>query len=251
MIVASPANPTGTVILRDAFTALAAFCEHNGIRLISDEIYHGITYGMRAVSAAGLSEHAIIINSFSKYFSMTGWRLGWMVVPEGFTRPLECLAQNMFISAPTISQHAALAVFDCIDALEANVARYARNREILLARLPEIGFTRFAPADGAFYIYADVSALTGDAQGFLHAPCSMKPASPPPPGSISIPSTATALCVSHSPARPPTWKRPVPGSPPGAAAVSVPNKNAASDGLAAGRAISMGFVRLVATSRRA
>ena len=169
LIVASPANPTGSVIAAPEFKALAAFCHDNGIRLISDEIYHGITFGTKATSAAACSDSAIVINSFSKYFSMTGWRLGWLVVPPPFQRALECLAQNMFISAPTISQHAGLAVFDCLGELEANVARYARNREILLARLPEIGFTRFAPADGAFYIYADVSALTDNAQVFCKA----------------------------------------------------------------------------------
>ena len=169
LIVASPANPTGSVIAPPEFKALAGFCHDNGIRLISDEIYHGITFGPKAMSAVACSDSVIVINSFSKYFSMTGWRLGWLVVPPQFLRALECLAQNMFISAPTISQHAGVAVFECIDELEANVARYARNREILLARLPEIGFTRFAPADGAFYLYADVSALTGDAQEFCKA----------------------------------------------------------------------------------
>ncbi len=169
LIIASPANPTGSVIAPAEFKALATFCHDSGIRLISDEIYHGITFGPKAVSAAACSPSALVINSFSKYFSMTGWRLGWLVVPPDFLRALECLAQNMFISAPTISQHAGVAVFDCIDELEANVARYARNREILLAKLPEIGFTRFAPADGAFYLYADVSALTDNAMAFCKA----------------------------------------------------------------------------------
>ncbi len=169
LIVASPANPTGSVIAPPEFKALAGFCHDNGIRLISDEIYHGITFGTKATSAAACSDSAIIINSFSKYFSMTGWRLGWLVAPPQLLRALECLAQNMFISAPTISQHAGVAVFDCIGELEANVARYAANREILLARLPEIGFSRFAPADGAFYLYTDVSALTDNAQDFCKA----------------------------------------------------------------------------------
>ena len=169
LIVASPANPTGSVIAPPEFKALAGFCHDNGIRLISDEIYHGITFGTKATSAAACSDSAIIINSFSKYFSMTGWRLGWLVAPPQLQRALECLAQNMFISAPTISQHAGVAVFDCIDELEANVARYAANREILLARLPEIGFSRSAPADGAFYLYTDVSALTDNAQDFCKA----------------------------------------------------------------------------------
>ncbi len=166
LIIASPANPTGTVMLHDEFVALAEFCEKNGVRLISDEIYHGITYGQKVTTAAGLSENAIVVNSFSKYFSMTGWRVGWLVIPPDLRRSMECLAQNLFISPPTVSQHAALAVFDCRDELEANVARYARNREVLLAQLPALGFDKLAPADGAFYLYADVAKLTDDAQDF-------------------------------------------------------------------------------------
>ena len=172
LIVGSPANPTGSTILPDTFRELAAFCDRHGIRLISDEIYHGISYGVTATTAVSLSETALVVNSFSKYFSMTGWRLGWLVVPPDFKRPLECLAQNLFIAPPAVSQHAGLAVFDCGDELEANVARYARNRDVLLRRLPESGFERFAPADGAFYIYADVSGFTDDApalcQRLLH-----------------------------------------------------------------------------------
>jgi len=162
LILASPANPTGTVIAPDEFKDLAIFCDQNGIRLISDEIYHGITYGMPATTAVGVSDSAIVVNSFSKYFSMTGWRLGWLVVPQDLMRPLECLAQNLFISPPTVSQMGGIAVFDCKDELEANVARYGRNREVLLRRLPESGFEKFAPADGAFYIYADVSSFGED-----------------------------------------------------------------------------------------
>jgi len=166
LIIASPANPTGTIILHDEFVALAKFCDENGVRLISDEIYHGITFGQDITTAAGLSENAIVVNSFSKYFSMTGWRVGWLVVPPDLRRSMECLAQNLFISPPTVSQHAALAVFECRDELEANVARYARNREVLLAQLPGLGFDRLAPADGAFYIYADIAKLTSDSQDF-------------------------------------------------------------------------------------
>jgi len=166
LIVASPANPTGTVMPADDLRALAAYCDDRGIRLISDEIYHGITFGEPALSAAALTENAVIINSFSKYYSMTGWRLGWMVVPADMIRPLECLAQNMFISAPTLSQYAGLFAMDCDDELQANVARYARNRELLLAELPKAGFDRLAPADGAFYLYADVAHLTNDSQEF-------------------------------------------------------------------------------------
>lgn len=166
LIIASPANPTGSIVPLDAFKDLARFCDKHGIRMISDEIYHGITYGPKVATAAELSENAIIVNSFSKYFSMTGWRLGWLVMPQDLMRPMECLAQNLFISPPTVSQHGGIAVFECRDDLEANVARYARNREVLLKRLPEIGFEKFAPADGAFYIYADVSGMTDNSQEF-------------------------------------------------------------------------------------
>ncbi|SDE75438.1 pyridoxal phosphate-dependent aminotransferase [Rhodospira trueperi] len=166
LIVASPSNPTGTVVPPDEMRALAAHCEREGIRLISDEIYHGIVYGEPAVSAAGLTETAIVINSFSKYYSMTGWRLGWLVAPPDMIRPLECLAQNMFISAPTLSQYAGLFAMDCEDELQANVARYAANRALLLEHLPAAGFDRLAPADGAFYLYADVSRQTNDSQDF-------------------------------------------------------------------------------------
>ena len=166
LIVASPSNPTGTMLDRPHMAALAGYCAARDIRLVSDEIYHGIGYGMTPVSALAISDDAIVINSFSKYFSMTGWRLGWMVVPEALLRPIECLSQNFFISPPTLSQIAATAVFDCHEELRANVANYARNRAVLLARLPEAGFDRLAPADGAFYIYADVGRLTNDSPEF-------------------------------------------------------------------------------------
>lgn len=166
LIVASPSNPTGTMIRRDDFKALARYCEDRGVRLVSDEIYHGITYGEKAETALGASASAIVVNSFSKYFSMTGWRLGWMVVPENLLRAVECLAQNFFISPPAVSQHAGIAVFGCHQDLEANVRRYARNRAHLLEELPKAGFTRLASADGAFYIYADVAELTNDSDAF-------------------------------------------------------------------------------------
>jgi aspartate/methionine/tyrosine aminotransferase len=166
LIVASPSNPTGTMLDHDHMTALVGYCAARGIRLVSDEIYHGIGYGMTPVSALAVSDTAVVINSFSKYFSMTGWRLGWMVLPEDMLRPVECLSQNFFISPPTLSQIAATAVFDCHDELRANVANYARNREVLLERLPQAGFDRLAPADGAFYIYADVGRLTNDSPEF-------------------------------------------------------------------------------------
>jgi len=167
LILASPSNPAGTVVGATEMKALVNYCRSRGIRLISDEIYHGIVYeNRRAVTALAYSDDAIVINSFSKYFCMTGWRLGWLVVPENLIRPLECIAQNLYISAPAIAQKAALAAFDCIDELEANVARYAANRDLLLRNLPRAGFDRLAPADGAFYLYADVSHLTNDSVAF-------------------------------------------------------------------------------------
>ena len=166
LIVASPSNPTGTMLSPAELAALSGYCQERGIRLISDEIYHGIAYGMTAATAIAGSDSAVVINSFSKYYSMTGWRLGWMVVPEDLVRAVECLAQNLFISPPTLSQHAAVAAFDCIDELDRNVARYAANRALLLEALPKAGLDRLAPADGAFYIYADVAHLTDDSQAF-------------------------------------------------------------------------------------
>jgi len=166
LIVASPSNPTGTMIDRAGMDELTQYCRKNGIRLISDEIYHGITYGHESVTALSFDSNALIINSFSKYFSMTGWRLGWMIVPPDMLRSIECLAQNLFISPPSLSQVAAMAAFDSLDELRENVVRYAKNREILLAELPKAGFDRLAPADGAFYIYADVGELTNDSAEF-------------------------------------------------------------------------------------
>ncbi|HVM81643.1 MAG TPA: aminotransferase class I/II-fold pyridoxal phosphate-dependent enzyme [Stellaceae bacterium] len=166
LIVASPANPTGTMLRADELAALARHCEAAGIRLVSDEIYHGISYGPGEATALATSQSAIVVNSFSKYFSMTGWRLGWMVVPTSLLRAVECLAQNFFISPPALSQHAALAAFDCREELDRNVARYRANRDLLLAELPKAGFERLAPADGAFYLYADVAHLTNDSEDF-------------------------------------------------------------------------------------
>ena len=166
LIIASPSNPTGTMLSRADLTALLAYCEEHGIRVISDEIYHGITYGEPAVSALELTDQAVVINSFSKYFSMTGWRLGWMVAPQSLLRSIECLAQNFFISPPTLSQAAGVAAFDSTDVLDGYVANYARNRAFLLKALPAAGFDRLAPADGAFYLYANVSHLTNDSEEF-------------------------------------------------------------------------------------
>jgi aspartate/methionine/tyrosine aminotransferase len=166
LIVASPANPTGTMLSADDMKALAAYCDDRGIRLISDEIYHGITYQGSGETALAHTENSFVLNSFSKYYSMTGWRVGWMVIPEDLHRAVECLAQNLFISVPTLSQWAACAAFDCTRELDKNVARYAVNRNLLLRELPKAGIDRLAPADGAFYIYADISHLTRDSEEF-------------------------------------------------------------------------------------
>ena len=166
LIVASPANPTGTMLSPEALAELTAYCDANAIRLVSDEIYHGITYGMGTRTALETSRSAIVVNSFSKYYSMTGWRLGWLVLPEELVRPVECLAQNFAISPPTLSQYAAVAAFDCGEELDRNVVRYARNRSLLLEALPRAGFDRLAPADGAFYLYAEIGHLTNDSLEF-------------------------------------------------------------------------------------
>ena len=166
LLVASPANPTGTMLDRPAMEALIAATQAKGAAFISDEIYHGIEYEAKAVTALEITDDAYVINSFSKYFSMTGWRIGWMVVPQAHVRKVERLAQNMFICAPHVAQVAALAAMDCTDELQANLAVYAENRRLLLEGLPRAGFDRIAPPDGAFYIYADVSHLTDDSLAF-------------------------------------------------------------------------------------
>lgn len=166
LIVASPGNPSGTMLGRPEMAALMQAAHARGIAFVSDEIYHGLHYGARAVTALEVSDEAYVINSFSKYFSMTGWRVGWMVVPEDHIRTVEKLAQNLFICAPHAGQVAALAALDAIDEMEANRAVYAENRRLMLAGLPQAGFTRIAPPDGAFYIYADVADLTTDSRAF-------------------------------------------------------------------------------------
>ena len=166
LIVASPCNPAGTMLAPEELHAIAAWCDRSGVRLISDEIYHGLHYSRAIATAAAHSPSAIVINSFSKYFSMTGWRVGWMLLPEDLVRPVECLAQNMFISAAHISQIAAEAAFDCGPELDGNIAAYRRSRDLLLAALPGAGFPRIAAADGAFYIYADIGDRTNDSTAF-------------------------------------------------------------------------------------
>ena len=166
LIVASPANPTGSMLTPAALEALCRYCDDAGIRLISDEIYHGLTYGKTQASAAQFSSNAIVINSFSKYFSMTGWRIGWMVLPEEMVRVTERLAQNMFICPPHIAQIAAEAAFGCRDELEANRNTYASARDILMNGLHAAGFSVFSPPDGAFYLYADISDQAEDSAAF-------------------------------------------------------------------------------------
>ncbi|WP_428539606.1 pyridoxal phosphate-dependent aminotransferase [Profundibacter sp.] len=166
LIVASPANPSGTMLDRGAMEGLIHASADQGISFISDEIYHGIQYEGRAVSALEISDDVYVINSFSKYFSMTGWRVGWMVVPEDHVRVIERLAQNMFICPSHASQLVALAAMECGDELEGNMDVYRENRRLMLEGLPQAGFDRIAPPDGAFYIYADVSSMTGDSRAF-------------------------------------------------------------------------------------
>lgn len=166
VLIASPANPTGTMINADQLGEICDTCRRLGIRLISDEIYHGLTYEEPATSALRFTDDAIIINSFSKYYCMTGWRVGWMVLPDNLVRPLERLAQSLFISVPELSQRAAVAAFDAGDELEAVRTGYAQNREFLLSRMPGLGFKEILPVDGAFYIYASVSPFTDNALEF-------------------------------------------------------------------------------------
>ena len=164
LMVASPANPTGTMLDHTAMGALIEATHAKGASFISDEIYHGIEYEAKAVTALELTDEAYVINSFSKYFSMTGWRVGWMVVPPDHVRVVERLAQNMFICAPHAAQVAALAAMDCEEELQANMDVYRANRALMLDGLPKAGFTNIAPPDGAFYVYADVSDLTDDSR---------------------------------------------------------------------------------------
>jgi len=166
LLIASPSNPTGTMLEPQRLAEIVAACKQTGTWFISDEIYQGLTYGVPQATALQYSDDVVIINSFSKYFSMTGWRVGWMVVPEALVRPVERLAQNLYISPPAVSQVAALGAFDGIDELEANKRVYMANRDLLLAALPKAGLTEIVPADGAFYLYADVGAYTNDSLAF-------------------------------------------------------------------------------------
>ncbi|MBB4228484.1 pyridoxal phosphate-dependent aminotransferase [Rhizobium mongolense] len=166
VLLASPANPTGTVTGRAALKALADYCAANSIAFISDEIYHGLTFAGEETSALELAGEAIVINSFSKYYCMTGWRIGWMVLPERLVRPIERVAQSLYISPPELSQIAATAALNATAELDVYRASYARNRDFLIRRLPEIGLSIASPMDGAFYAYVDVTRFTNDSMAF-------------------------------------------------------------------------------------
>jgi aspartate/methionine/tyrosine aminotransferase len=166
LLLMSPANPTGVLQSAESLREIAETCARRGIKFVSDEIYHGLTYDQTEQTALAFSDQAVIVNSFSKYYCMTGWRVGWLIMPPELVRTIERLQQSLAISAPTLSQIAAEAAFDATDELEIVKAGYRRNREILLNGLPSLGFDRLAPADGAFYIYADVSRFTEDSPRF-------------------------------------------------------------------------------------
>jgi len=166
LLLMSPANPTGTMMSPEDLQAVCAVCDRLGITFVSDEVYHGLTYGEPAETALKFSDRVIVANSFSKYYCMTGWRVGWLIVPEEFVRPIERLQQNLAISVPYLSQVAAEAAFDARDELQLIKAGYAANRNFLLNSLPQIGLSEFHPVDGAFYIYADVSRFTNDSLDF-------------------------------------------------------------------------------------
>jgi aspartate/methionine/tyrosine aminotransferase len=166
VVIASPANPTGTMIDADALSRLIAIAEAEGIRVISDEIYHGLDYAFAAETAANVSDRVVVINSFSKYFCMTGWRVGWMVVPENLVRPIDRLQGNLAISVPTLAQIAAEAAFEGREEMQAVKHGYEENRRILTEGLPKAGLDKFLPVDGAFYLYADISRFSDDSLDF-------------------------------------------------------------------------------------
>lgn len=166
LILASPANPTGTVIALEELAAIAEVCRRKGIRVVSDEIYHGLTYGDAAQSTLQHLPEALVVNSFSKYFSMAGWRLGWLVVPPDLIGAARARMGNLFLTPPVLAQHAGLIAFDCREELEGHHTNYARNRELLLAALPRLGLQQIAPPDGAFYIWAEIGHMTNDSIAF-------------------------------------------------------------------------------------
>jgi len=166
VILASPANPTGTIIQREELAAIAKVCRERGIAVISDEIYHAISYGMDTPSILEVMPEAWVVNSFSKYFSMAGWRLGWLVAPKDGVDAARARMSNLFLTPPSLAQHAGLVAMDCTADLEGHIATYTANRELLLAALPALSLARIAPPDGAFYVYADVSEFTDDSMQF-------------------------------------------------------------------------------------
>ena len=169
VIIASPANPTGTIIAAGELEAIVKVCRARGVRIISDEIYHGLSYIEPARSVLEFEPDALVVNSFSKYFSMVGWRLGWLLAPRDHLRRARAYVGNLFLTAPSLSQHAALAALDCQEELQGHVAVYARNRALLLDALPRLGLTAIAPPDGAFYIWASIAHLTDDSLAFCKA----------------------------------------------------------------------------------
>jgi aspartate/methionine/tyrosine aminotransferase len=169
LIVASPANPTGTIIADGELAAIATVCRRRGIRVVSDEIYHGLSYVGAARSLLQDLDDAVVVNSFSKYFSMAGWRLGWLVVPPDLIDAARARMGNLFLTPPSLAQHAGLVAMDCREELESHVAVYARNRDLLLKALPAMGLSEIAPPDGAFYIYANIGHLTDDSLAFCEA----------------------------------------------------------------------------------
>lgn len=166
VLLASPANPTGTVTGRAALKALIDYCDANEITFLSDEIYHGLTFSGEETTALSLSESSVVINSFSKYYCMTGWRVGWMVLPESIVRPVERVAQSLYISAPELSQIAACAALDATEEMDLVKETYRQNAALLMERLPQIGFEIASPMDGAFYAYVDASRFTNDSMQF-------------------------------------------------------------------------------------
>lgn len=166
VIIASPANPTGTIIDKAELQAIAAVCQRRGIRIISDEIYHGLSYVEPAHSLLEFAPDALVVNSFSKYFSMVGWRLGWLLVPRDHVHRARAYVGNLFLTAPSLSQHAGVVALDCHDELQGHVAMYTSNREMLLKALPALGLTTIAPPDGAFYVYASIAHLTDNSLDF-------------------------------------------------------------------------------------
>jgi len=171
LVLASPANPTGSLVPAESLAAMTRWCAEHGTLLVSDEIYHGITFDEPAHSALEFGGDAVVVGSFSKYFSMTGWRVGWAVLPEAYVRPVELLLGNLNICAPVVGQAAAVAAFspEAVTELDSHVERYARNRDLLVRRLPEWGVEHLAPVDGAFYAYLDVAHLTRDSQAWCEA----------------------------------------------------------------------------------